>query len=313
MSTKNNYKQKQLIDKQNHLKQISTICNQLSFPSKNAKRPEMKISERMKRTSQRRNKYAKLIIKNSFDNSKEKPMDVCNQTEQLDSTRRVLLSNNPSDILNATESNTSKQKRCISLNQTCVSQNLDNMDSFNDYVSKVMLDDGSKNEYVPLDQILQELILTHHQPVQIPNFSSYYTKDIHGKVGALKPHSSNLARRTEKCRKIKKLPNCYNRQKLEDIYDLPYITEKDKAGFLSKKFTLVSRETSKADSLKEKGSNCLRKLIDKTNIVNASIVLPKLCEDDASCFNIEGQDGRSDSSDSKTTYKSHHSDSPETI
>jgi len=68
-------------------------------------------------------------------------MDVCNQTEQLDSTRRVLLSNNPSDILNATESNTSKQKRCISLNQTCVSQNLDNMDSFNDYVSKVMLDD----------------------------------------------------------------------------------------------------------------------------------------------------------------------------
>ena len=91
-------------------------------------------------------------------------------------------------------------------------------ENFGEYETKVIWNERKKsqweiarNSYIPLDQILKEMILTHHQPAQIPNFSSYYSKENISKISKLKPQTANIAKRNENSRRVKKLSVNYNK------------------------------------------------------------------------------------------------------
>lgn len=204
----------QLFEKQSHIRQMKTIWKQLKFSNKNLSTPGFskaaeKLKGRVLRDSQKRNQYAKLMIKNSFDKSKEKINDVTNHTENADTGRFVLLSNNPSKYIADSETEDQMHKRCLSYNNHSHMKAVFESDNFGEYQAKVAFHERNKsqvaeneNSYVPLDKILRELIFTHHQPTQIPNFSSYYSKENFNKMSKLKPQTAGIAKRSENSRKI---------------------------------------------------------------------------------------------------------------
>lgn len=263
-------------------------------------------------TSKKNNLF---FVKNSFIPPKQKTVEAGNQTEFLDTTRLVLLSSNPSDMdrsvaspvyqeerreieipsISETE-DTPKHKRCLSHNPHTVKSKTKRLqESFSDYTSASEVKEDSqygrkqseiihkKKPYVPMDAVLQELILnTSHQNFKVANTSSTKNQpnggaQHHGNtLTKFKPKTASILRKTENGKKVRRLLDIQQR-KVEGnpLFDLPYLTEGDKNSFISHKIHLVPRMLTFSERSAKAGSEAASQPASN-NLQPTHAGLPKL-------------------------------------